>query len=292
ASGEHAPGRREPVASLAAAHHLMLGHGLATEAIHARSASSHVGVGLNFYPTYPASAAAADLDAARRIDGMQNRLFADAIFKGGYPSDVLEDLSAISDLKFIRDADAAVISAPTDMLCVNYYSRYTVTGRRGGQASASAAPVDAGSPWPANEHVGFVDSGLETTGMSWEIDPDGLRAQLVRLSRDYPGVPLVVTENGSAFDDEVEADAVHDVERRDYLASHLDACAAALAEGAPLRGYFTWSLMDNFEWAWGYTKRFGIVHVDFDTQRRIVKDSGRWYAEEITRNTRGLSGRL
>ena len=280
ASGEHAPGRREPAASIAAAHHLMLAHGLATSALRTRS-DGNIGVGLNFYPVYPASGSAGDADAVRRIDGVQNRLFADAIFRGGYPADVLADLAEVTDLDMIRDSDAPIIGAPIDMLCVNYYSRFTVTADNTGTGSASAAPTDVGSAWPGNDHISFVANGLPQTGMGWEIDPGGLRDMLIRLSRDYPGVPLVVTENGSAFEDTLVDGRVADDKRVSYLRDHVDAMSQALAADVPLTGYFAWSLLDNFEWAWGYNKRFGIVYVDFENQRRIIKDSGLWYADLI-----------
>nr|WP_242454359.1 GH1 family beta-glucosidase [Bailinhaonella thermotolerans] len=284
ASGEHAPGRREPRAAVHAAHHLMLGHGLAAQAIRARSASARIGVGLNFYPVAPASDSEADRDAARRIDGLQNRFFADAVLRGAYPADVLEDLSAVTaPEEFIREGDLATISVPIDTLCINYYSRYRVSGTPGtGKENASAAPTGAGSPWVGSEHVSFLSNDLPVTNMNWEIDETGLSEILVRLARDYPGVELAVTENGAAFDDEVSPDGeVHDGERLAYLDAHLRACRDVVEQGVPLIGYFAWTFLDNFEWAWGYGKRFGLVYVDFATQRRIPKDSARWYAEVI-----------
>ncbi|ADD45899.1 GH1 family beta-glucosidase [Stackebrandtia nassauensis] len=283
ASGEHAPGRREPAAAIAAAHHLLLGHGLATTGMRSADASSRIAIGLNFYPVHPASDRPDDVDAARRVDGVQNRLFTEAVLRGAYPSDVLADFKPVRDPDYIHDGDLRIISTPIDRLCVNYYSRFTVTGTANGRASASAAPTDTGSAWPGNEHIGFVGADLPVTGMGWEIDPDGLRDQLLRLAREYPGVELVVTENGAAFDDVLSDDgtAVHDQRRLVYLRRHVAACAEAIAAGVPLSGYFVWSLMDNFEWAWGYTKRFGVVYVDFETQRRVVKDSGHWYRDLI-----------
>ena len=279
ASGEHAPGRRESAAAVRAAHHLLLAHGLATLALRAQDANSQVGIGLNLYAVSPASGEEADLDAARRIDGLQNRFFLDAVLHGRYPSDVLEDLRAVAGEDLVRDGDLATIATPLDMLGVNYYSRFTVSGRPAGRASAAAAPTDSGSPWVGSEHVGFVDSGLPVTGMGWEIDDSGLLEVLVRLTREYPPIPLAVTENGAAFHDEIAADGgVHDPERLAYLQAHMGACRQAIAAGVPLHGFFAWSLMDNFEWAWGYTKRFGLVYVDFDTQERIIKDSGRWFS--------------
>ncbi|MBG0817676.1 GH1 family beta-glucosidase [Planomonospora sp. ID82291] len=287
ASGEHAPGRREPAQALRAAHHLLLAHGLAVEAMRAQRSDTRIGGCVNLYAISPQTGSEADLDAARRIDGLQNRFFLDALLKGSYPADVLEDFGAMAD--FAQDGDLDVISAPLDMLLINYYSRFTVSGTPGGAASAAAAPTDTGSPWVGSEHVSFVQGGRPVTAMGWEIDDSGLYELLVRVAREYPAVPLVISENGAAFDDVMTDDgAVRDDERRDYLAAHLRTCHAAIEAGVPLEGYFAWSLMDNFEWAWGYGKRFGLVHVDYDTQVRVPKESALWYAETIRRG--GLSG--
>ncbi|WP_101788988.1 GH1 family beta-glucosidase [Nonomuraea indica] len=280
ASGEHAPGRREPANAVRAAHHLNLAHGLAVQAMNAR----RVGGCVNLYAITPDTASERDLDAARRIDGLQNRFFLDALLLGRYPDDVIEDLG--TGLDFVADGDMAVINAPIDVLLVNYYSRFTVSGAPGGKASAAAAPTDTGSPWVGSEHVSFVNGGRPVTAMGWEIDQEGLLEVLTRVARDYPPIPLVVSENGAAFDDVLEHGRVHDAERRAYIDAHLGACRAAIDAGVPLEGYFAWSLMDNFEWAWGYGKRFGLVHVDFDTQRRVLKDSALWYAEIIRQNRR------
>ena len=281
ASGEHAPGRREPAASIAAAHHLMVGHGLAARAIKEADAEATVSIGLNFYPVYAASDAPADVDAARRIDGVQNRWFTDAAIKGSYPRDVVEDFKAVTDFSFVEPGDMELINAPLDCLSVNFYSQFTVTGAEGGAASASAAPTNAGSAWPANGHVGFVSTGLPQTDMGWEIAPQGLTETLKRLHANYPEVTLAVTENGAAFPDKLVEGQVADSERLGYLRDHLDACADAIEAGTPLVAYFAWSLADNFEWAWGYTKRFGLVYVDFETGQRVVKDSGRWYGDLV-----------
>ncbi|WP_433355395.1 GH1 family beta-glucosidase [Microtetraspora malaysiensis] len=280
ASGEHAPGRREPAAAIRAAHHLNLAHGLSTQAMRAQRADSLIGGCVNLYAISPATDSEADRDAARRIDGLQNRFFLDALLKGAYPEDVLEDLRAVTDTDFIQDGDLSLIGAPLDTLLVNYYSRFTVSGAPGGARSAAAAPTDSGSPWVGSEHVGFVNGGRPVTAMGWEIDDSGLYELLTRLARDYPSVPLVISENGAAFDDELTTDGrVHDQERLAYIDAHLRTCHAAIEAGVPLRGYFAWSLMDNFEWAWGYGKRFGLVYVDYPTQRRVLKDSALWYAE-------------
>ncbi|MCP2352681.1 GH1 family beta-glucosidase [Nonomuraea roseoviolacea] len=280
ASGEHAPGRREPDNAIRAAHHLNLAHGLAVRAMNARRAGGCV----NLYAITPATGSDADLDAARRIDGLQNRFFLDALLLGRYPEDVLADLGM--DTGFIHDGDLATINAPLDVLLVNYYSRFTVSGAGGGKASAAAAPTETGSPWVGSEHVSFVNGGRPVTAMGWEIDDAGLLEVLQRVAREYPPIPLVVSENGAAFDDVLKDGRVHDAERTAYLDCHLRACREAIDAGVPLQGYFAWSLMDNFEWAWGYGKRFGLVHVDFETQERVLKDSARWYSQIIRQNRR------
>jgi beta-glucosidase len=280
ASGEHAPGRREPRNAIRGAHHLNLAHGLAVQAMDAR----RVGGCVNLYAISPETGSEADLDAARRIDGLQNRFFLDALLTGRYPEDVLNDVPLDDDL--IQPGDLKTINAPIDVLLVNYYSRFTVSGAPGGKASAAAAPTDSASPWVGSEHVSFVNGGRPVTAMGWEIDEGGLVEILTRVARDYPPVPLVVSENGAAFDDVLTEGRIHDVERQAYVEAHLAACREAIDAGVPLEGYFAWSLMDNFEWAWGYGKRFGLVHVDFETQERLLKDSALWYSEIIRQNRR------
>ncbi|WP_062216543.1 GH1 family beta-glucosidase [Streptomyces sp. NBRC 109706] len=273
ASGIHAPGRTDGPAALRAAHHLMLGHGLATRALREQGARD-VGITVNLYPVDPATDSAADRDAARRIDGLMNRVFLDPLLRGAYPEDLLKDLSSVTDTDHVRDGDLAIINTPLDFLGVNYYTRHVVRA-----GTATGRP----SNWVGSEDVEFVKRGIPETAMGWEIDPDGLYETLTRVWREYGPLPLYVTENGAAFDDRVEADGrVRDEARRAYLESHFAAAHRALSEGVDLRGYFVWSLMDNFEWAHGYGKRFGLVHVDFETQRRTMKDSGHWLAE-ITR---------
>ena len=276
AAGVHAPGRTEPAAALAASHHLLLGHGLAASAIRARAtADTEVGVTLNLGAVSPATDA--DRDAARRIDGLANRLFLDPLLLGTYPADVQADLAAVTDFGFVRPGDLEVISAPLDLLGINYYRGSMVAG-------GTDAPPEP-SAWPGSEHVRFVPRGLPTTAMDWEIDPDGMTSTLRMVAENYPAPPLYVTENGAAFDDKVGPDGeVDDPERVEYYASHLRACADAIAAGVPLRGYFAWSLLDNFEWAYGYEKRFGLVYVDYATQQRIPKSSARFYSDVIARN--------
>jgi beta-glucosidase len=275
ANGVHAPGRREPAAAVHAAHHLMLGHGLATQALRARSSDVEVGITLNLYPVSPVTSAPDDLDAARRIDGLANRLFLDPLLRGSYPADVRADLAAVSDFGHVRTDDLAIISTPVSMLGVNFYN---------GQVVAAPGPDTPADPvWPGSERVRFVGRGAPVTAMGWEIHAPDLTRTLCRIAAEYPAVPLYVTENGAAYSDEIGPDGeVHDPDRTAYLDAHLRACHAALAAGAPLKGYFAWSLLDNFEWAYGYSRRFGLIYVDYPTQRRILKSSARWYAETIS----------
>lgn len=285
-SGVHAPGRRNRAAAVRAAHHLLLGHGLAVQALRARDPDVEVGITLNLYPVSPAGYGDADADAARRIDGLANRLFLDPVLRGSYPADVRADLSGVTSFAHVRDGDLDITRAPLTFLAVNYYSRHVV-----------AAPVADEPPpehwraptcWPGSEQVRFVGTGAPVTATGWEIDPTGLDDVLARLRRDYPPIPLYITENGAAFDDVVGPDgAVDDADRVAYLAGHLHACHRAIAAGVPLRGYFAWSLMDNFEWASGYAKRFGLVRVDYPTQQRTPKSSAGWYARVIRRGGLG-----
>ncbi|HEX7747042.1 MAG TPA: GH1 family beta-glucosidase [Micromonosporaceae bacterium] len=283
-SGVHAPGRQDARAAVRAAHHLMLGHGLALQAMRAAAPGHQLGVTLNLYPVSPRSAGPNDADAARRIDGLANRLFLDPILRGSYPADVLHDLQPVTDFGHVRSGDLAVISTPLSMLGVNYYSRYVVGG------PAGVGPAEpywlSASNWPGSERVRFVDRGLPTTAMGWEIDAPGLSEVLQRVHTDYPEVPIVLTENGAAFPDRPVDGEVDDPDRVAYLDAHLRACADAVAAGVPLKGYFLWSLLDNFEWSWGYSRRFGIVYVDYESQVRIPKSSARWYAQVIRRHRR------
>lgn len=282
AEGRHAPGRTEPEAALRAAHHLTLGHGKAVSAMRASRPENTFGVTLNLYPVDPAGGEPADRDAARRIDALQNRVFLDPILKGQYPEDLLSDVSAVTDGSYIQDGDVDVIAAPLDVLGVNYYTRHVV---RAGDGHRVPMPGDEPSAFVGSADVSLVKRGLATTEMGWEVDPDGLRDLLMRIHREYGPIPLYVTENGIACDDRVSPDgAVHDAERVAYLDSHFAVAGELVEEGVDLRGYFVWTLLDNFEWAWGYSKRFGLVHVDFETQQRIVKDSGRYFAEVARTN--------
>ncbi|QCX26640.1 glycoside hydrolase family 1 protein [Nocardioides jishulii] len=285
-SGEHAPGRQEGAAGLVAAHHLMLAHGQATEALRATGTSSQLGVTLNFTVADPADPdSAADVDAARRIDGLHNRLFLEPLLRGAYPSDVLADTEALTFggrgwQEVIREGDLVAIHQEVDVLGVNYYQGEAVTGTPTGDGGGPH-PGPGGRPvfsaFPGCESISTVDRGLPTTDMGWTVQPEGLTRLLVRLQQ-Y-GLPLHVTENGAAYDDDVVEGRVHDRERTAYLEAHLGAVLDAVDAGADVRGFFYWSLLDNFEWAHGYRRRFGMVHVDYATQVRTPKDSALRYAE-------------
>jgi beta-glucosidase len=279
AAGIHAPGRTEPAAAVAAAHHLLLGHGLAVDALRAAVPDAEVSITLNPYPVVAASDRAEDRDAARRVDGLANRLWYDAILRGRYPDDVLEDLQAVSDLRHLRGGDLAQIARPLDALGINYYRRHHVRHRPGASATGVAAQ------WPGSPDVELVDPPGPRTDGGWAVEPDGLHEALVAVTRGYAPPPLYVHEAGAAFDDEVDARGqVHDERRVAWLHDHLDAAARAIRDGVDLRGFFVWSFFDNFEWAEGYAHRFGLVHVDFTTLDRTPKRSARWYSEVIARN--------
>jgi beta-glucosidase len=281
-SGAHAPGRADAAAAVEATHHLLLGHGLAVDALRAqvRADDPEIGITLNPYPVVPAGGDADDLDAARRVDGIANRLWYDPVLQGRYPDDVLADLATVSDLAHIRDGDLAQISRPIDALGLNYYRRHHVRHEPG----ASASP----SPWPGSPDVAFIEATGSPTSNGWAVEPDGLYECLVRLDADYDPPPLYIHESGGAFPDHLSADGrVHDSDRVAYLDAHVRACHDALAAGVDLRGFFVWSLLDNFEWAEGYSQRFGIVHVDFATQERVPKDSALWYRGVLSANGLG-----
>jgi beta-glucosidase len=287
-SGVHAPGRTEPAAALAAAHHLLLGHGLASAALREQlPAQARLSVTLNLHAVRAAGGTEADLDAARRVDGLANRLFLDPLLRGRYPADVVADTRRVTDWSFVREGDEATIAAPLDLLGVNYYTPTLVAawdGARPRELADGHAPGQ-GTAWPACEGVEFPAQRGRRTSMGWSIDAGGLRDILLRLHEEHPGLPLVVTENGAAFDDRVDgAGVVRDAERVHYLHEHLVALHDAIEAGVGVRGYFLWSLLDNFEWTYGYAKRFGIFYVDFETQERVPKDSARWYREVVRSN--------
>ncbi len=276
-SGVHAPGSEDAGAALRAAHHLLLGHGLATRAMRSiGDGTSQHGITLSLQPVIAASTDAADADAARRVDLMANRMFLAPLLSGGYPADFRQHVEPLTSLDYIQDDDEATIAAPIDFLGVNYYVRHLI---RQGQSSPSQ------KAYAGCDGAEFLDRGLRRTAVGWEIDPDGLHAVLAMVRDGYPEIPLYVTENGTAMPDTKVVDgALHDPDRIEYLDSHLRAALRAIADGIDLRGYFVWTLMDNWEWAEGFGAKFGLYHVDFDTQQRTPKDSALWFAEVTRRN--------
>jgi beta-glucosidase len=284
AAGEHAPGHTDPAEALTAAHHLLLAHGLAVQQLRsALPAGTTVSITLNPGLPRPIADTPEDHAAADKVYGLQTRMWTDPLFRGAYPSDVQAFTSGVTDWSFVHDGDLDIISTPIDVLGVNFYNPGLV-GHKGDPSSADAGKHSAAAMWPGCDDVRFVDMPGEHTAMGWPVDESGLYELLVRLYRDY-GVPLVITENGAAYEDAVSEDGrIHDSRRVSYLRRHLEAAHRAIIDGVDLRGYYVWSLMDNFEWAWGYDKRFGVVRVDFDTQQRTIKDSGRFYQRVVEEN--------
>ncbi len=265
--GRHAPGWQDLGLALQVAHHLLLSHGLALPALRQRGGRDmRVGITLNLTPTYPATDRASDVAAARRCDGFLNRWFTDAVFTGKYPRDMWE----LYDYRVPRvgPGDMKIMSRPVDFLGVNYYTRAVIQHAQGNF-------LDGTRLRPEGEY----------TAMDWEVYPRGLVDLLVRLTEDYDSPEMYITENGCSYEDVLSADGkIHDVKRTDYLRLHFAAAHEATQQGVHLRGYFVWSLLDNFEWAYGYSRRFGITYVDYETQRRIPKDSARYYASVIAAN--------
>jgi beta-glucosidase len=286
-SGVHAPGVTDDVKTLRAVHHLNLAHGLAARAIReVLGDATPVSVTLNLHVTRAASDSPEDLEAKRQIDTIANEVFLRPMLDGEYPKEVFADTAAITDWSFVRDGDLDAIKVPLDVLGVNYYSTNRV--RRGTPLTGHGEPGPDGhrlsekTPWTGADDVEFVPQPGPYTAMEWNIEPQGLVDLLLELHERYPAQPLAITENGAAFYDTVTEDGrVHDADRLAYIHDHVDAVGEAIERGADVRGYFVWSLLDNFEWAYGYDRRFGVVRVDYDTLVRTVKDSGLWYAELI-----------
>ena len=260
--GEHAPGIQDPRVAFQVAHHLMVAHGLAAQAIRAVNPNVNIGIVLNLWMADPASEDPADTAAANAAWERSETLFLDLIFNGHYPISAYELVG--DNMPKVQDGDMALIAQKLDYLGVNSYSRNLVS------AEGNIDPVP----------------GSEYTEMGWEVCAPALRRLLNRINKDYRLPPIYITENGAAFKDEVSADGkVHDERRLDYLKNHFIQTRLAMQDGADVHGYFVWSLLDNFEWGHGYTKRFGIVRVDYETQERTVKDSGEWYSKVIASNS-------
>lgn len=262
--GVHAPGRQDMREAAAATHHLLLGHGLAVPVIRRDSAGAEVGIVLNYSPSHPASDREEDVRAAQMADAAVQRMYLDPLAGRPYPQEIIEAQHLAMEM--IEPGDMEVIKAPVDFLGLNNYTRQVI--RHGKEFEMDA-----------------TEGVAERTEMGWEVYPEGLYEMLMRVTREYAFPALYVTENGAAFADQVGPNRqVDDPKRVDYLRRYLTQAARAIAEGAPLRGYFVWSLLDNFEWAYGYGKRFGLVYVDYETQARIPKTSARWYSRVIAEN--------
>ena len=253
-TGIFAPGIKHRGVAAQVSHHLLLSHGLTLQALRAEQHKAKLGIVLNLAPMHSATQSPEDLKQTRLEDGRLLRWYMDPLFKGQYPADVIEFLG--QDAPQMAADDLTNIQQPLDFLGINYYSR---------------SVVSASGTWKVE------DSGLPLTDMKWEVYPQGLTELLVRLHQDYPVPKIFITENGAAFKDKLSNGRVHDSERVAYLQQHISALADAMDQGVPIAGYMVWSLMDNFEWASGYEKRFGIVHIDYETQKRTLKDSALWY---------------
>jgi len=269
----HAPGLCDPPGALRAAHHLLLSHGRALDVIRANSPGSEVGIVLNLCPAESATDSDGDRDAARQFDGLFNRWYLEPLFRREYPADVIADRVRMghlesSALPFVQAGDMATVGAPIDFLGINYYSRAVMrAGRQGNAVGVDVVPED------------------ERTEMGWEVYPQGLTDILLRVHREYGPRRMYVTESGAAFQDAVgDNGRVSDPRRIDFLRRHMLAARRAIDAGVPLGGYFVWSLMDNFEWQYGYSKRFGLFRVDYDTCRRTAKESADWYRSTVALN--------
>ncbi len=279
--GAHAPGYADPAKALSATHHLLLGHGLALQNMRSTAGSgddNQLGITLVLQPARPARDREADEEAVRRVDRQANRLYLDPLFHGEYPEDLLSHYRERGvELPPVQDGDMEVIFDDLDFLGVNYYFRHAVRD----------APDETPSEVPfsdLNTRV-VIPHDAERTAMGWTVEPEGLTEILVRVKEEYADLPIYITENGRAVHDYADPEGnINDEERVSYLDRHFRAAHEAIEQGVNLAGYFVWSLLDNFEWAEGYSKRFGIVHVDYPTQRRTPKTSALWYADVIGRN--------
>jgi beta-glucosidase len=269
--GIHAPGHTNMEEALKAVHHILLSHGEAVALLKGKfSSQTPIGITLNLSPMYPASSSANDKLAANNADGYSNRWFLDPVLKGTYPADMMNLFSKyVHSYDFIHEGDLEKISIACDFFGINFYSRGLVEFN----SASDFLYKNAYSDYPQ-------------TGMGWDISPAEFKDLIRRLRAEYTNLPIYITENGAAFDDMVSEDGhVHDPERKDYVETHIKAVAELNEEEMNIAGYYLWSLLDNFEWAFGYDKRFGITYVDFETQERILKDSGYRYAEIIRNRT-------
>ncbi len=267
--GRHAPGITDFKTALRVAHHLLLSHGLAVKAYRESGHKGEIGITLNMNPVYPASENDIDKAAAKRFNEYLNKWFADPVLKGAYPADMLRWFDDMELAPDIIDGDMSAICQPIDFLGINnYYSSFVRHDENN---------------WPV--YASEITTGRDRTKMDWEINPEGLHDLIVYLDKEYNGIKIIITENGAAFNDIVNHEGkVEDDNRLDYLYRYLEQVHRAIGAGANVGGYYAWSLMDNFEWGYGYSKRFGLVYVDFKTQKRILKKSAYWYSDVIRNN--------
>jgi beta-glucosidase len=271
--GHHAPGLHDPALALRVAHHVLLSHGRAVPVIRSEVPGAEVGLVQIHCPAMPATDSPADHDAARWFDGFFNRWYLEPLFHGHYPVDAINDRIAAGhlagpDLPFVKEGDLAAISAPLDFLGVNYYSRSVMRTNASGQREA----VPMGAP-------------ADRTDMDWEVFPDGLFESLTALHRTYAPAAIFITENGAAYDEAIGPDGrIADARRIDYLRGHVLAVQRAIAAGVPVKGYFAWSLFDNFEWGFGFQQKFGLYAMEAGTQNRLPKDSAHWYRDVVAAN--------
>jgi beta-glucosidase len=279
AAGVHAPGLRDPHAAVTVAHHEQLAHGYGIQAMRAERNGLQLGTVINPSNVRREGSPDADEDEMRTIDGIHNRWWFDSMLQGSYPADLLDDLGPLADA--IQPGDNAHIAQPLDWIGINYYFDILVRGMRADEGATNRMFA-----YPTVTETTESDMRPVHTDMGWPITPEGFTQLLVRLKDDYPNLPpLYITENGCAYDDPVVDGRIADRRRIEYLDLHLRAVRDAIDEGVDVRGYFQWSLMDNFEWALGYDKRFGLVHVDFETLERTPRDSAAWYRDVIRSNT-------
>ena len=259
--GDMAPGIKDLQTALNVSHNLLMSHGLACQVIRSNVSEANVGIVINVTPAVPATDSQEDSNAAQLVDGFDNRWFLNPVFGRTYPADVIDALGASPE---IHSGDMKLIAQDLDFLGVNFYFRQTVA------ADQNSKPLPIRSVNREN---------VKRTAMNWEVHPQAFEEILLRISKEYSPKAIYITENGSAWNDEVINDEIFDDERIDYLARHLDAMKSARSQGAPILGYFAWSFLDNFEWAYGYEKRFGLIYVDYKTQKRTPKKSALYYRQ-------------
>lgn len=265
--GIHAPGIKNLDLTLKAIHNVHLAHGETVKLFKNSNYKNQIGITLNLSPNYPYSVEEKDIIAAKTNDAFWNRMFLDPILKGSYPEEILNNPFGNTLKEIIKDDDMEIISHPIDFLGINYYSRSVIKHDENETFKYKSIPQDG-----------------EKTSMGWEVYPDGLRVLLNYIKENYGNIPLYITENGAAYEDKLENGKIHDIDRINYLKRHFISAKKAIDEGVNLKGYYVWSFMDNYEWAEGYVKRFGLTYIDYETKQRILKDSAKWYSQVIKNN--------